>query len=77
MTRTNVLLLLVLMLLVACSQELTSEQQAYKEFCLENDGSWMKMSEMKDGSPTGRTCHGCMPDEKNHLCTRAEYEAVL
>ncbi len=64
-----------LFLLIACTEQLTTEQQAYKEYCTSYSGAWMKMSELKEGQPTGKTCYGCMPDEKNHLCTQVEYEA--
>ncbi len=71
--RTYVLLALIM--LASCSTEqLTKEQQDYKKYCQETGGAWMKMSELKEGIPTGRTCYGCMPDEANHLCDRAEYE---
>jgi len=71
------IVVLALFLLVACSEPLTAEQEAYKSFCKETDGMWMKMAEMHEGEPTGRTCYGCMPDEENHLCTKEEYEAML
>lgn len=64
-----------LFLLIACAEQLTPEQNAYKEYCASHSGAWMKMSELHDGKPTGNTCYGCMPDEKNHLCTQQEYEA--
>ena len=70
------LLLLLLVFLNACEGALTKEQQAYKEFCAEKNGMWMKMSAMEDGKPTVESCYGCMPDEKNHLCTQEEYEAI-
>lgn len=70
-------LLLLLMLLTACEEALTPEQQTYKTFCAETGGMWMKMSELKDGKPIGPSCYGCMQDEQNHYCTQEEYEAVL
>jgi len=72
------ILALLLVLLAACSPEqLTPEQQEYKDFCRDTDGMWMKMSPLLDGKVTGDPCYGCMPDEKNHLCTQAEYEAMI
>jgi hypothetical protein len=69
------LFLLALIILISCvPEQLTQEQQAYKDYCLSHDGAWMKMSELKDGHPTGNTCYGCMPDEKNHICTLEEYK---
>jgi hypothetical protein len=66
---------LLLLMLVSCvTEQLTADEQAYKEYCAKNNGAWMKMSELKDGQPTGKTCYGCMPDEKNHICTQQEYE---
>ena len=76
MTR-KVIFVIALIFLISCSEQLTQEQQEYKEFCAETSGNWMKMSALKDGSPTGETCYGCMTDEKNHLCTKAEYEGFL
>jgi hypothetical protein len=69
--------LLFLLLLSACAEQLTPEEQSYKEYCASHKGAWMKMSELKDGQLTGKTCYGCMPDEKNHLCTQQEYEAFV
>ena len=68
---------LVFLLLVACSQPLTAEQEVYKSYCGETDGMWMKMAELHNGEPTGTSCYGCMPDEENHLCTQEEYEAMI
>ncbi|MBI4146218.1 hypothetical protein HY489_02675 [Candidatus Woesearchaeota archaeon] len=68
---------LLLTLLLACSTTLTPEEQSYKELCTKNNHAWMRMSELKDGHPTGNTCYGCMPDEKNHLCSKEEYDALL
>jgi hypothetical protein len=68
---------LAIILLTACTEQLTAEEQSYKEYCASHKGAWMKMSELKDGQPTGKTCYGCMPDEKNHLCTQQEYEAFV
>jgi hypothetical protein len=65
------------LLLIACTEQLTVQEQAYKEYCAEKGGAWMKMSELKDGHPTGNTCYGCMPDEKNHICTKEEYEEFI
>jgi len=71
-------LALICLLLISCTAEqLTQENQAYKEYCLSQNGAWMKMSELKDGVPTGKTCYGCMPDEKNHICTQQEYEEFM
>ena len=68
-------IVLICLMLIACTEiKLTPEQQTYKEYCAEKEGAWMKMSELKDGHPTGNTCYGCMPDEKNHICTKEEYE---
>ena len=67
--------ILLLIILTACSTEtLTQEQLEYRDFCAQQGGAWMKMSELHDGHPTGKTCYGCMPDERNHLCSREEYE---
>ena len=68
---------LALLLLVACSQPLTAAQEEYKSFCKETDGMWMKMAELHEGEPTGKSCYGCMQDEENHFCTKEEYEAML
>jgi hypothetical protein len=74
----NYHLLILPMLLMACTAEkITTEDQTYKEYCAEKGGAWMKMSELKDGKPTGNTCFGCMPDEKNHICTQQEYEEFI
>src|SRR5574341_1078139 len=73
----NKSLLLLFVLLVACTERLTSEEQTYKEFCIEHKGAWMKMTELKDGKPVGPACYGCMPDEKNHICTQQEYEEFV
>ena len=73
----KVFYIMMFVFLVACGKPLTVEEQEYKDFCKETDGMWMKMSELHDGEPTGKTCNGCMPDEKNHLCTKEEYEAIL
>jgi len=67
-------ILLCLVLLTACTEQLTAEQQTYKEYCFSHSGGWMKMSELHDGKPTGNTCYGCMPDNKNHICTLEEYK---
>jgi hypothetical protein len=67
--------IVLLILFAACSAEhLTIEQQTYKDYCLSHNGAWMKMTELKEGMPVGPACYGCMPDEKNHLCTQQEYE---
>jgi len=69
---------LLLMGLLACSTEqISNEQSLFKEKCLANGHQWMKMSEIKDGMMTGPPCYGCMPDEKNHICTQEEYEAYV
>jgi hypothetical protein len=73
----QVLALTALLLLTACAEQLTPEEQEYKEFCKQQKGAWMKMSELKEGNPTGKTCYGCMPDEKNHICTKEEYEEFV
>lgn len=64
-------------LLTACTEQLTKEEQTYKDYCLQTRGAWMKMSELKEGMPTGKTCYGCMPDEKNHVCTQEEYKVLI
>ncbi|MEM3154575.1 MAG: hypothetical protein QW165_03370 [Candidatus Woesearchaeota archaeon] len=64
-------------LLIACAEQLTPDEQAYKEYCASQKGAWMKMPELHEGKPTGKICYGCMPDEKNHLCTQAEYEEFV
>jgi len=70
------LALIALLILVACSTEqLSNEQAIFKEKCLADGNQWMKMSEMKEGTMTGPPCYGCMPDEKSHICSQAEYEA--
>ena len=72
------LALLICLFLIGCTAEqLTAEQQSYKDYCVSHNGAWMKMSELKDGHPTGKTCYGCMPDEKNHICTKEEYEKFV
>jgi hypothetical protein len=73
--KKSALLLIPLLLLIACSEQLTPEEQKYKEFCSEVEGMWMKMSPIEDGKVTGEPCYGCMPDEANHYCTQEEYEA--
>jgi hypothetical protein len=74
MNKTAVILLL---LLIACTEHLASAQQTYKDYCLSHKGAWMKMSELKEGKPVGPACYGCMPDEKNHICTQQEYEEFV
>ena len=69
--------ILALVLLAACAETLSAEQQEYKDYCQSHNGAWMKMSELKDGQPTGKTCYGCMPNEKNHICTQEEYEEFV
>ena len=69
--------LLLLMLASCAAEQLTIEQQTYKDYCTSHNGAWMKMSELKEGQPTGKTCYGCMPDEKNHICTQQEYEEFV
>jgi len=71
------MIFLILFFLAGCSQELTAEQQAFKERCVGAEHQWMKMSEMKDGMMVGEPCYGCMADEKTHLCTQIEYEEYL
>lgn len=72
------ILALMFIILISCtSGQLTDKEQAYKGYCAEKGGAWMKMSELKDGQPTGKTCYGCMPDEKNHICTKEEYEEFV
>ncbi len=72
-----ILTVLLLVMLTACEEALTPEQQEYKDLCSQTNGMWMKMSELKDGKPVGPSCYGCMTDESNHYCTKEEYEAVL
>jgi len=67
-----------LLMLAACTTEqLTAEQQHFKERCIEDGNQWMKMSEMKEGMMTGPPCDGCMPDGKTHICTQQEYEEYV
>jgi hypothetical protein len=76
MSKTPIIAIMII--LASCSAEsLTAEQQEYKDYCTAHNGAWMKMSELKDGHPTGKTCYGCMPDEKNHICTKEEYEEFI
>ena len=66
---------ILLLLLIACApDELTQEQATYREKCLNDGNPWMLMSEVKDGQVIGQSCYGCMPDERNHICTQTEYE---
>ncbi|RJQ22101.1 hypothetical protein C4580_01350 [Candidatus Woesearchaeota archaeon] len=66
---------LLLLILAACAEEqLTSEQQEYKSLCDQDNNPWMLMNEMKDGKIIGPSCYGCMPNERNHICTREEYK---
>ncbi len=75
MTHTKLsLTILLLAMLMACTEQLTPEQQAYMEYCFSHNGAWMKMNELKDGKIIGPPCFGCMPDEKNHICTLEEYK---
>ncbi len=70
--------ILMIILLAGCAAEqISTEQQTYKEYCAEKGGAWMKMSELKEGKPTGNTCYGCMPDDKNHICMQQEYEEFI
>ncbi len=70
--------MLLLIFLISCSAEsLTTEQTHYREICLTNGDSWMKMPETTDGQITGPSCYGCMPNVKNHLCSLKEYDAYL
>lgn len=69
----GMLRLLLLLFLVGCTTTLTQEQQAFKETCVQHGDLWMEMSEMKNGFVVGKPCYGCMPDEKNHICTQEEY----
>ncbi len=70
---------LFLIFLLGCAQvNLSKEQIAFKEKCLAEGHEWMNsMSEMKEGMMAGPPCPGCMPDEKNHICTQEEYEAYV
>jgi hypothetical protein len=65
-------LFLLLLLLSSCAQ-LAPEEQDYKTVCLAHKDAFMKMNEMKDGETTGPPCYGCMPDIKNHICSKDEY----
>lgn len=67
--------LLLFLLLIACApDELTQEQATYREKCLADGNPWMLMSQVQDGQVVGPSCHGCMPDERHHICTLAEYD---
>ncbi len=69
----KLLAIATLIALLACTVQLTPEQQEFKTICAEHNDPWMKMSEMKNGFVIGKPCYGCMPDEKNHICTQEEY----
>lgn len=46
----------------------------FERICENNGDSWMKMKPMKDGKFVSNSeCFGCMPDEKNHICSISEY----
>lgn len=78
MSSRMVICLFFAFLLAGCAPEqLTPDEAAYEQFCEQTNGAWMKMSEMKDGKVVGPSCYGCMPDDKNHLCTQQAYEAYL
>lgn len=68
------LALVFLLLIAACAAEtLTLEQAEFKKICAENNDPFMLMSETKNGQVVGPACYGCMPDERNHICTLEEY----
>lgn len=51
------IIIIALLVLTGCAEKLTPEEQTYKEYCLSHNGDWMKMSELKEGKPTGITCY--------------------
>lgn len=68
-------LIAILLLLSGCAAEtLTPAQQEFQQACLANNDPFMLMSEMKNGQVIGPSCHGCMPDERNHICSLDEYQ---
>ena len=79
--KTRIILIMIiasLLLIISCTQSLTSEEQKYSEICHANNHKWMKMQPMKEGKDiNGQSCWGCMPDMSNHICNMNEYEEFV
>lgn len=69
-------LVMLALFLAACSENLTPEQQEYKDYCKSEQGDWHKMNEMREGTVVGEPCYGCMRDHSNHYCSMDEFKAA-
>ena len=68
---------LILFFLVSCSDNFTTQDADFRELCLTRGDDWMIMPETIDGRVTGSSCYGCMPNQRNHICKRDQYEAYI
>ena len=58
--------------LAAC--EVPKSDSEFRQMCQANKHMWMLMEPMKDGQEMdSKDCLGCMPDAKNHICSKEEY----
>ena len=67
------LLVLALLILTGCAEQLTQEQQDFKTVCEAHKNGFMKMNAMIDGHVLGQPCYGCMPNDGTHICDKNEY----
>jgi hypothetical protein len=73
----STLLVIGLLVLAGCAEQLTQEEQDFKTVCEAHKNSFMKMNSMQDGKVLGEPCYGCMADEGTHICDKNEYLKYL
>ncbi|MBI4451152.1 hypothetical protein HY642_04195 [Candidatus Woesearchaeota archaeon] len=62
-------------ILAGCTTGAVVDQQ-FKDACTSAGKMFMYMPEMREGHVIGNGCHGCMVDDKTHVCDIEEYERL-